>query len=382
MKILVIMFLIFSLSACGSTKKTNKSATFKNKQGKVVELKVGPKPDWVDGKASQYPAALFVTAVGVGADRDKAEDDARAEMSKVFYSKIESVDTSLTNFNVLKKDGKIKSTDMEYTKDSYSKISTDAVFKGMFLSEYWQDADGKVFVLATIKRSQVIPALEEAVADLDKNIKQMVSESETTEDRVVKAKKIYKAIDKAILREYYNSQLAVLNHNGETIPTEYSVDTLTNMIDNQLEDLNIAVVISGEGGKNIKNIILEVGTNLDLKVYGDESVDSSAGSFESFEDDENATKKETYATDADILIIGEVSFKALNRGDPKYEWVEGTVSLQIKNSKTGKTYKNINISEREGRKTLQEAKRMVGKTIVKTLKTKLQTELKKALSGA
>ncbi|MBN2693048.1 LPP20 family lipoprotein [bacterium] len=379
-KLFITLLLVFAVSACGSTKKTTRQ-TVKRKDGKIITIQTGVRPDWVDGRATQYPNALYVTAVGHGRNRDDAENDARGSMSNIFYSKVESVSQSMKSVSSIKKNGKMLSSEVNFDADQYTKVSTESVFKGMFLSEYWQDENGTIYVLATIKRSQVIPALEEAIDDLDKYIKKTVDEAKASEDQMSKTKKLYKAIEKATLREYYNSQLSILDFQGKTIPTEYSVNTLVDMLDSQLETLNIAVVISGEGGSNIKNIILEVGTNMDLKIYGDESVDTSAGSFESFDEDENSSKKDSYATDADILISGDVSFKALDRGDPKYQWVEGSVNLQIKNNKTGKTYKNISISEREGRKTLPEAKRMAARSLSKKLKTELGVTLKKALSG-
>src|SRR5690242_444038 len=53
------------------------------------------KPEWVDGQSSEYPRDMYLSGVGLGDDRQSAEDRARGEISKVL-STVVSVDTNLT----------------------------------------------------------------------------------------------------------------------------------------------------------------------------------------------------------------------------------------------------------------------------------------------
>ena len=359
-------------SASGSSSISRKSQP----KAKVV-IETGKRPAWVDGNSREFASHTYLTAVGFSKDRKKAENNARMEMSQIFNTKISGVRTSMNKAHAIRQNGQVKLSESEYTAETAIRNETESIFAGLQLSRYWKDAKGTIYVLATINKSNVLPPLKEKMRKLDSIIEKLVNEAQNTDDQLVRTKKLYKALDKAVLREYYNAQVGIMSSMGQTLATQHSVDSISNLLDNQLEKLNIAVSVSGEGGANIKYAIFQVGNDLNLKLYDNPEVKNV--DFEDFGEDDNA-KKSNYGAKADILITGTVSFKAIDRGD-KYKWVQGDVMLSIKNQKTGKTYNAINISEREAKWTLVDAKRMVAKTLIKKLKKDLSRRLKKALSG-
>jgi len=378
------------LPSCASNKKTTNSPNFTPRrdysnssssrtgktQAKAV-IETGKRPAWVDGNSRNFASHTYLTAIGFSKNRKQAENNARMEMSQIFNTKISGVRNSINKAHAIRQNGKVKLSESEYTAETAIKNETESIFAGLQLSRYWKDDKGTIYVLATINKTKVLPPLKEKMRKLDSIIAKLVNEAKSTDDQLVRTKKLYKALDKAVLREYYNAQVGIMSSMGQTVSTEYPSETIANMLDNQLEKLNIAVSVSGEGGAIIKYTIFQVGNDLNLKLYDNPEVKEV--DFEDFGEDQNS-KSANYGTNADILITGTVSFKALERGD-KYKWVQGDVKLSIKNNKTGKTYNAITISEKEAKWTLEDAKRMVAKTLVKKLKKDLNKRLKKALSG-
>jgi len=59
-------------------------------KNRSLQVKQGKKPDWTDKESELYPASMYLTGVGYGPDRQSAEDNARSEIAKIFYSDIHS----------------------------------------------------------------------------------------------------------------------------------------------------------------------------------------------------------------------------------------------------------------------------------------------------
>lgn len=370
------------LPSCAGTNRTNrknyKRAEVTRKGDQKVVVKSGARPAWVDGNSSEFPESTYLTAVGSNKVRKSAENNARMEMSQIFNTEIEAVRVSVNKAHAIRKNGKVKLSETDYTADTAIKNSTESIFAGLELSRYWKTKKGVTYVLATINKTKVLPPLKEKIRKIDDIIEKLVQEAQATNDKLIRTKKLYTALDKAVLREYYNAQVAIMSSRGQTVATNHSVDSIIHLIDNQLEKLSIAVAISGAGGSTMKYVIYQVGGDLKVKI-SDSSKTLEKPDFEDFGEDPNVNKP-NYGSDADILITGSISFEALDRGD-KYKWVKANLNLSLKNQKTNENYNAIVISDKVNKWTLQDAKRTVAKRIAKELRKKLKKTLKKVLGG-
>ncbi len=378
--IILLLISILSLPACTPQKKSVKKRHTVDRSKRITHQKgtiqKGAQPDWVNGISMYYPKADYVTAVGFGKTRQEAEQDAKGNMSEIFDTKIKATTQTFKHAQVKHNMGKLISSKIDTAIDSKIKVSTESIFKGMFLSEYWQSPKGTIYVLATIKRSQVMPALKSSIADLDQIIATLVQEGEAAQDKLMRVKKFYSAFQKSVLRAYYDSQYAVLDHHGQKFPTEYTTFKLANMARNALKDLVVYVKVEGAGGKNIKSAIINAAAQEGLRVNNGEEPLPQADDFESFESDENS-ENGNFGQSGDLLLEGKVSFKPVTRGDGQYIYYEGKVRVNITNPSTKKTYHSFVVSAMKGRLTVSDAKRFAAKSLYKKVTKTLAKELKK-----
>jgi len=381
------------LPSCGSTRRnTRKEPKFTprrdysqshshagatdplNRKHKKAEVKVqtGVKPAWVDGGSSEFPSYKYLTAVGFAKTRKQAEENARMEMSQIFNTKIKATRDSVKHAHAIRQGGKVKLSEMEFKAETKIHNETESIFAGLELARYWKNDKGTIYVLALIDKARVTPPLKEKMGKLDNIIEKLVTEAKNSQDKLLRITKLNKALKKAVLREYYNAQIAIMSAHGQTIKTEYDVDTIAHLLDLQLENLSVAVSISGAGNKTIKYAIIKTLGDLGIKVNSN-SPTAKLDEFEDFGED-NTAKQSNFDKSVDIVIIGEVSFEALDRGD-KYKWVKGIVKLKIKNNNTGKESNAIVINDRIAKWTLQDAKRAVGLSLVKKVMKKLNSNL-------
>jgi len=378
------------LPACySSNKKTHKEPHFTPRRdysqshshagatdavGKKKEAKIetGKKPVWVDGGSSEFPSYKYLTAVGFAKTRKQAEENARMEMSQIFNTKIQASRDSIKHAHAIRQGGKVKLSEMEFSAETKIHNETESIFAGLELARYWKSDKGTIYVLALIDKARVTPPLKEKINKLDNIIGKLVTEAKNSQDKLARITKLNKALKKAVLREYYNAQIAIMSAHGQTMKTEYDVDTIAHMLDLQLENLSVAVSISGAGNKTIKYAIIKTLGDLGIKVNSD-SPTAKLDEFEDFGED-NAAKQSNFSKNTDIVIVGEVSFEALDRGD-KYKWVKGSVELTIKNNSTSKESNAIVINDRIAKWTLQDAKRAVGLSLVKKVMKKLNSNI-------
>ena len=366
-----------------SNNSYNSSYDAGKRTGKI-SIRTGAKPAWIDGEDSNYPRSRYLIAVGYAkhstdaATRKSAEQATRAEMSQIFNTAIKASTKTIKRARAIRENKQLKGNVVTLESEKMIKNDTESRFFGMMLVDYWKDSDGTLYVLGVIDKTVVIPLLNDKIDDLDELINGAAEAAGNSEDPIERGKLLYKAMDKAIIREYYVQQLAIMDAKAPKTP--YTVDILADMIDQNLGSMKVAVVIDGAGGREFKNVILNIGTSIGLQI--DVQYKDAAASKQDFEDfgiDEDV-KKSDYGSDADILIRGTVSYKALDRGD-NHKWVIGTITLTLENKKINKIYKAFTISRREGAFSLPDAKRKASINLAKKLRKKLKKKLKKAISG-
>ena len=245
--------------------------------------------------------------------------------------------------------------------------------KGLTLSRYWRSPNRTIYVLATIKRSVVIPALTKSINELNSIIDSLVNEAQNTSSKLVKIAKIRKAIHKSILREQYQDRYTILSK-GHLIHENNTKEELIHKLDLLLEDIKVAVSISGNGNKTIKLAVIKALSELGMKVNSkDANIQSNFDEFEDFGEEQSA--KTVNLKDIDLLISGEVAFGVLEKPDPKYKWVYGKLHLTLKDVKQDRDINSIMLNIKIKRKTLQDARRSAGikltHKLIKSLKKKL-----------
>lgn len=118
-----------------------------------AEPLAGGRPDWIDGRSAAYPAAGWVTGAAAGADIDSARSNARAELSRVFQSRVESeVRDTTSSTQVSDERGRPSSTEIIEKLEIDTRVSTAGDFEGVRIVETWRDPAGTWHALAAIDK--------------------------------------------------------------------------------------------------------------------------------------------------------------------------------------------------------------------------------------
>ena len=93
--LLWIMILIFT--GCAQRRSHTPTGDQAAKTEEVI-IRKGKRPAWIDGPSMHYPSQTYLRGVGYGPDRQTAEDQARSELAKIFYSQIESRNSTYQSY--------------------------------------------------------------------------------------------------------------------------------------------------------------------------------------------------------------------------------------------------------------------------------------------
>ena len=323
-------------------------------QKDTVEVKKGKRPDWVDGDSIQYPSSQYLTGVGYAPDRKSAEDKARAEISKIFFSKIDSRTRSYQEYLQTSSRGKsgIKET---FNIEEVTRVSTQKVLSGVRISNVYQDTGpGSLFyALAVLDRYQSATILRDRIRELDQDIEGLLIRVKGEEDMLATIKYLKQSIQKHILREACDAELRIVSRSGTGIsPPIHFTEIKSRLESILLRDFFICVSVTGSRANEIQEALIQ-GLNQ-----------------QGFSISEDLTK-------AHVLVRGTVEIKPLDRGTPEWKYVEWRTHFDMVDRKGGAVFGSVNKAGREGHLSLYQAENRAVRKIRKALTTKITQEMKR-----
>jgi hypothetical protein len=298
------------LAGCAHAKSNTPAAKFN-----------GPKPDWVDGSSMEYPRAGYLTGVGQGMDRKTAEDQARAEISKIFSSQITvktNVSATETDTN---KSGKVTNSFKQSVTDDVQNISNQTL-QGVDVPETWTDpATSIIYVLAVLDRQKAIGSVTDKLADFDKQSQQWNDQMSKATDKLPRVKAALKLLEIIKAREGVADELRVLDPSGKAPAAALDEATVRPIASKAISDLNVVVSMSGDGATQIKTGIIKGLNSFGLQAKSD----ASAG--------------------ADILV--ESSLEANQQAAGKFQRANGTVTVSLKDGHTSAVFSQFDVTDRQ-----------------------------------
>lgn len=206
------------------------------------------KPDWVTtGKSSKYPQNLYLIGIGIAPEQKNAEDRARAEIAKIFESKVQSVseDYQKSESLYVKRGIEVKS---EESFSQKTRISTDKVLEGVIITEVFNDKKN-FYALAILDKVKTQKIILSKIHSIDDDINSLLKEIEK-ESILLRVKRTKKSIDKLVERDLLNKELSIVGDSGLPIPSDYTISSLSINLENMLtRELKICVDIK-ENGKD------------------------------------------------------------------------------------------------------------------------------------
>ena len=216
------------------------------------------KPEWVDGRASEFPPSQYLTGVGQGESRSTAENQAYAAVARIFKAEVAAQAKDWEAYLVTEHD-EVASAERRLTIDHVTKVSTDKVLENVNIGDAWYDHGTRVhYALAVVNRSQAEASVTDKVVSLDREIDADVVEARQTTDKLAKVRALRRAGRSLVLREAYNTDLRVIRSSGQGIPSAYRVGELSGELAQFLSShLGVTMQISGDHAEPIQRALAE-----------------------------------------------------------------------------------------------------------------------------
>lgn len=294
------------------------------------------KPEWVDGRASDYPSSQYLTGVGQGESRSTAENQAYAAVARIFKVEVAAQAKDWEAYLVTEHQ-EVASAERRLTIDHVTKVSTDKVLESVSIGDAWYDAGMRVhYALAVVNRSQAEASVTDKIVMLDREIEADVEEARQTTDKLAKVRALRRAGRNLVLREAYNTDLRVIRSSGQGVSSGYRVGELSGELTHFLSsNLGVVLQISGDQAEPIQRALAQGLVREGFHVTADlggEDVQSS-----------------------ELLIRGMTRLFPIEVQDPNFRYIRWCSDLEIVERATQRVVGAIARGGKEGHLTEREA---------------------------
>jgi len=321
-----------STAYSNESRQAGRSNLIEAKENKTLQVKQGKKPDWTDKESELYPASMYLTGVGYGPDRQSAEDKARSEIAKIFYSNIHSRTSIFQEYLKTTSKSKEKVTEL-FDIEEITKVSTQKVLSGVRIAQVFQQTkpDNVFYALAVLDRKQSAMILKYKIQELDIEIRRLIHNAEKEEDKLSKIKILKEAIQQYILREAYDAEFRIVNKSGKGVSSDTGFNEIKNRLTTiLLRDFLIFLSVKGDRAAEIHEALVE-GLNR-----------------QGFSISEDFNK-------ASVVARGNVEIRPIEFGAQEWKYVRWRVYFDLIDQKGGAIFGSIGKTGREGHINLSQA---------------------------
>jgi hypothetical protein len=233
-------------------------------------IRKGPAPDWVSGPSARYPKAKYLTGVGTAGSREAAEEDARAELARIFQADVDSRVSAYEKYFQVRGGGKPQTTD-EVSLANLTTVSTRMVLEGSEVVEVFkQKGTGQYFALAVLDRPKTAQILRDRILRLDEEAALLLQSADAASDKLAQLKDLRRSVPKLVLRDATDAQLRIVGLAGSGVPGQANVESIKTRIEHLLaKEVRIGVAVTGSGADELRAGILTELTALGLPVVPD-----------------------------------------------------------------------------------------------------------------
>lgn len=225
----------------------------RQKNNATVSVTTGERLAWVDGASKAYPAARYLTGVGVGATRRVAEDRARVEVAKIFYSRVNASTRAYQDY--LQIDGSDRTIRKErFDIQTVTDVSTRKVLSGVRIAQvYREDKTQPVYyALAVLNKQQTARLLRYRIAQRDGDIEANLALARNRHNGLEKIRLFKAAVRDYVLRQAMNAelQMVALNNRGIAPPIAFAIiqDELNRVL---RRSFRLALEVDGTHGRQV-----------------------------------------------------------------------------------------------------------------------------------
>lgn len=333
---------------------TKPSVQSEKVRAEAVAVQKGKRPDWVHGESIQYPSAQYLTGVGYDSDRKTAEDKARAEIAKIFMSRIDQQTKSYEEYLQTTSKGKSR-TEEALSIEEITKVSTQKVLSGVRVAKVYQESapDSLFYALAVLDRDQSAEILKDKVNDLDREVERLVSRAAAERDMLAKIKLLTQSLEKFVLREAHDAELRIVSRSGRGITSPVRFTQIKSELESILfRDFLIGVSVTGSRAGEIRDALLQ-GLNQ-----------------QGFSISDNLSN-------AQVIVRGTVEIEPLDRGPSEWKYVQWRTHFDMIDKKGGAVFGSVDKAGREGHLNIPQAENRAVRKMREALTTEIAREMRR-----
>ncbi len=312
----------------------------------------GKRPDWVDGRSKQFPPDRFLTAVGYGADRPTAEDKARAEIAKIFYSDIRSSNRTYQEIRETTAGGESSSTE-NINFEEITNVSTRKVLSGVRISQVYRESGParQFYALAVLDRYQTEKILRQKIEELDRDIRKLYSESLQQKDKLSQVQHLQLCVRNHILRQAYDTELRIISPIGRGISPAVSFTEIKKRLnDVLLRDFFIALSVKGTRADEIQRALVEALNRKGFSITED-------------------------IPRASVLARGTIDIKPIEQGASNWKFVRWKAYFDLVDQQGGAVFGSVQKTGKAGHLNLAQAEERAIRKMRKTLAEEISADL-------
>ncbi len=226
---------------------------------------VNKRPDWLDGTASLYPETEYLIAVGQGENHELAENNARANIAKIFVTKVEYTAAKETQSESYRQNGETRTETSSRWRDR-TLIGSEKKLEGVEIREIWTDQNDRVYKLAVLDKLKVARIFAHQFRAADTAAMKYFQLARQSRGKLLTLRHFSAALGEARKRDVYYADYRFLYPVGKNIDFSLSAMAIKTGFNRFLdEEFRLSITTAGEFAGELKTATLEQITALGLK---------------------------------------------------------------------------------------------------------------------
>ena len=250
-KIIFILCLVFMCNCCLEARR-----------------KKNPRPDWVDNPSAEYNSLQYLSAVGFGSSRSVAEDIARANLARIFESRISSESGYDAHYSeTISSSDAIFSNQTDQT--AQVRVLSSLTLSNVQIGKSWTDDLGQVYAVAYLHRSSTAELYHSKIQNNSRGIMAYLARSLEEEGQWEKYALLSAADELNRENQGLISQLRIISSNEAVLVSTslpYDPEVLSAQAQAASARISFKVLCENEEGLSLLPQIREVITNFGFRV--------------------------------------------------------------------------------------------------------------------
>ncbi|RLC48786.1 MAG: hypothetical protein DRH57_01625 [Candidatus Cloacimonadota bacterium] len=258
-RILFLIILLMIISCANTVSSSNNN---------IINL-----PNWINEPSKKYPSEMYITAVGTGDTKSHAENNAYANISKIFQSDVKVKEEIIEQY---KETGIGKDSELSSSVDLISNysIGSSQSLKNVKIAEtYFNAKDGLYYVLAYLDRMETALIYKKEIVKNNQIIQKYYQQYKDSPDKLDKLYFLQYAVDFGEINDILNTQLSVIEPSNEEIVSPISLEKLRIEYKALTKSIKVAITVSGEYTEEIESYLMVIMSRFGFSVVEDSEAD-------------------------------------------------------------------------------------------------------------